>query len=207
MRLISKLTRRFLKPAETLDGYDHPELIDLVFRKAQIYSPTTSWPEISGAKTVLDFGGGCGQHFKEANSSLVRWAVVETPAMAERAKELSTDRLQFFTDIRSAADWLGDIDVMHSNGAIQYTPKPEEALSKLCALRAKKMLWYRVFLGEPDIEVQVSCLGDNGPGYLPVREKLVRYERTRIAESSFHDAHIGYRLAERGEDWFHYSLI
>lgn len=48
------------------------------------------------------------------------WAVVETPAMTARASELATDRLRFFTDIDGAAEWLGYVDVMHSNCALQY---------------------------------------------------------------------------------------
>ena len=64
--------------------------------------------------------------------------------MVEKAKELSTNRLQFFWDIRDAADWLGNVDLMHTDGAIQYTPDPAHALRKLCYLNAKKMLWRRV---------------------------------------------------------------
>src|SRR5690348_6103535 len=110
--------------SERLEGYEHPELIEVVFRKTQAYKPNGSWPEIAGARTVLDFGGGCGLHYKQASLSDAQWAVVETPAMVERARELETDRLRFFTEIEDAAKWLGDIDIMHSNGAIQYTSNP-----------------------------------------------------------------------------------
>jgi putative methyltransferase (TIGR04325 family) len=200
-RLIAKVARRLVRPSETIEGYEHPELVNVVFRKTLAYTPDKEWPEIAGVSSVLDFGGGCGRHYKDANSASVRWAVVETPAMVARAKELSTERLQFFATIKEAADWLGTVDVVHSNGAIQNTPNPGEFLRQLCALRAKKMLWYRVLLGEGR-EVQTSYLGDNGPGSIPVREKLVQYERTKIPETEFHAAHDGYSLSDRGPDWF-----
>ena len=49
----------------------------------------------------------------------IRWAVVGTPAMVQRAKELATDRLMFLVHIEQAAAWLGDVDRVHSNGTIQ----------------------------------------------------------------------------------------
>jgi hypothetical protein len=201
--LFSRIMRRFHRPAETLLGYEQPELVDVIYRKTLAYQPSEPWPEIATASAVLDFGGGCGLHYKRANCPNMHWAVVETPAMVERAKGLSTDQLRFFTDISEAAEWLGDIDVMHSNGALQYTPDPISTLNQLCALRARKMLWYRVLFGEGN-DVQSSLLGDNGPGpSLRVKEKNVRYERTKIPERNFLDAHSEYEIAERGPDWFH----
>lgn len=205
-QLVARVARRLFPPSETINGYEHPEIAEVFFQKTLAYQPQEPWPEIIGASTVLDFGGGCGHHYKQAQSPDVRWAVVETPAMVTRAKELSTDRLQFFTDISEAQKWLGDVDAMHSNGALQYTPEPEKTLQKLCNLRAKKMLWHRVLLGTPERETQSSLLGDNGPGSLRVKEKTVIYERTKIPERAFLDAHAGYAIAARGSDWFCFSL-
>ena len=126
--------------------------------------------------------------------------------MVERAKELATDQLQFFMSISDAADWLGSVEVMHSNGALQYTPEPERTLRQLCALNAGKMLWQRVVLSANSTErdIQSSLLGENGPGSIRVREKTVRYTRTKIPENVFLDAHASYTLAERGADWFRF---
>jgi len=123
-RLMSAVSRRLFAPSDVLDGYNHPELVDIIFKKTVAYRPQDEWPEVRGLSSVLDFGGGCGLHYKQANSPTVRWAVVETPEMTERARELATDRLRFFTSIGAAADWLGSIDLMHSDGALQYTPNP-----------------------------------------------------------------------------------
>jgi hypothetical protein len=204
-RLVARLKRRLMPPSEIVDGYEHPELVDVVFRKTMAYDPQGDWPEMAGVSTVLDFGGGCGRHYKEARSSNVHWAVVESQAMVERAKEIATDKLQFFTDISAAKNWLGEVDVMHSNGALQYAPDPQQAVRQLCELNAKKMLWQRVFLSPDEVtrrEVQSSFLGDNGPGFMNVKEKTMRYEHTRIPERAFLEAHAGYKLVDRGPDWF-----
>ncbi len=190
---------------ETLKGYEHPELVEVIFRKTLAYEPKANWSEMDGVSTVLDFGGGCGLHYKEANSKTVRWAVVETPAMVARAKDLATDRLQFFTDIDGAARWLGPIDVMHSDGALQYADDPASTLKQLCALGAQRMLWKRVALseGEPKQELQSSRLADNGPGRLRgASTKSVKYIRTAIPISTFLAAHDGYDLIEHHEVYF-----
>ena len=207
--ILATIARRLRPPAEVLEGYEQPELVDVVFRKTLAYIPDRDWPEIAGASSVLDFGGGCGIHYKLARLPGVRWAVVDTATMAARASEIATDKLRFFSDISAAADWLGDIDVMHSNSALQYTPDPERTLHELCGVRARRMLWYRTVLSEHATvsEVQSSFLGDNGPGRIALaKEKTVRYVRTKIAERDFLDAHAGYHLVARGEDWFQFAL-
>jgi hypothetical protein len=205
------LIAAFLRKRETLDGYENAELIDVILRKTKAYDPSGLWPEMAGVSSVLDFGGGCGLHYKLARnqSPNIRWAIVETPAMTERAKELSTESLKFFTSISDAAHWLGSIDMMYSNGALQYTTDPEQTLRQLCSVGAKTMLWQRIALSSEEIqrEEQLSRLGDNGPGKLArVDAKTVRYTRTKIPEQTFLATHENYMLSERGPDWFRFSL-
>lgn len=211
MNFLSKVARRLRSfgPVETLDGYEHPELIEMIFRKTVAYTPIDfSWPEIAGAKTVLDFGGGCGLHYRQANSETVKWAVVETPAMVARAAALATERLRFFTSVRDAAAWLGDVDVMHSEGALQFAENPTRTLVELCAVGADTMLWNRMNPSRfgTGSEIQTSWLVDNGPGQIRgVKDKLVTYKVTRIPERDFLAAHSGYRLVERGPQSFRFQ--
>jgi putative methyltransferase (TIGR04325 family) len=193
-----------LLPSETLHGYENPELVETIFRKTIAYRPTKPWPEMESAGTVLDFGGGCGIHYKQANHQTVRWAVVETPAMVNRAKILETYHLKFFTDIDAATAWLGHIDAVHSNGAIQYTPEPLATVRKLASIGARRMLWFRLFLGE-GTETQISRLQDNGPGHIEIARKKVAYDFTRVSRSDFLAAHEGYRVVAGGVDWFKFS--
>lgn len=86
----------------------------------------------------------------------------------------------FFSDIHEAADWLGDVELMHSNGAIQYVADAIETVRTLCTTRPATMVWHRVPISDAEIEpeVQTSFLSDNGPGALPTaKDKLVKYEK------------------------------
>ena len=205
-RVANGLRLRF-RPKGTLLEYESPELVEVVFQKTKLFQPTDPWTELNEARTVLDFGGGCGIHYKEAQYKeaqleRVRWAVVETLAMVARASELETGNLKFFAKIADAAAWLGDIDVIYSNGALQYTPDPATTLKELCDLGAKALLWKRVvFSDRVETEQQISWLSQNGPGtILGVPSKAVRHYLTPIPESTFLAFHRGYRLEFRSED-------
>ncbi|WP_271593791.1 methyltransferase, TIGR04325 family [Bradyrhizobium sp. CCBAU 65884] len=205
MSLIERLRRRLAPPRGAIEGYESEELVDTIYRKTVAYQGQANWPLVEGLETVLDFGGGAGVHYKTARrqSPDIRWAVVETPAMVQRAKELATDRLKFFERIDEAAEWLRNVDLVHSNGAIQYVPDAFGTIQALCAVRAAKLVWHRVPISDGDArrEVQTSYLSDNGPGKVySSAEKLVRYERTWFSERAFIEAHNGYRIAERSPD-------
>ncbi|MBR1329869.1 methyltransferase domain-containing protein [Bradyrhizobium ottawaense] len=202
MSFTQRLRRRLFPPRDAIEGYENEELVDTIYRKTAAYQGQANWPLVADLTTVLDFGGGAGVHYKTARqqSPDIRWAVVETPAMVRRAKELATDSLRFFQRIEEAADWLGNVDLIHSNGAIQYVPNPVRTIRSLCAVAPAKLVWHRVPIseGEGRREVQTSYLSDNGPGQAPsLAEKLVRYERTWIPEQAFIRAHEGYRNAAR----------
>lgn len=205
MSLIQKLRRRLFPPREAIEGYENEELVETIYRKTVAFQPEGNWPLVENAGAVLDFGGGAGIHYKLARqqSPDIRWAVVETPAMVRRASKLATNRLMFFSDIEKAADWLGNIDLMHSNGAIQYVADALGTVKALCTARPAKMVWYRVPISEgaSRAEIQTSFLSHNGPGELTTgAEKLVKYARHWIPEKPFVAAHEGYRLSESGPD-------
>lgn len=207
-QLIASAIRRFTALSGTLDGFQHADLIETVFQKTKNYQPKGDWHEVMGVASVLDFGGGCGVHYKQARSPTVRWAVVETPAMVERASELATDHLRFFTSVEAASDWLGKVDLMHSCSALNYTEDPELMLQKLCNLSAKQMRWSRIRLSTQTIEstMQLSLLGENGPGENHhLNGKAVRYKETRLPEPMFLNAHRDYRLIDRGPNWFYFQ--
>jgi putative methyltransferase (TIGR04325 family) len=204
MSFVQRVKRKLFRPRETIEGYENPELVETIFLKTVSYSPDEAWPLVSNVTTALDFGGGAGLHYKLAcrQTPHIRWAVVETPAMVRRANELATDHLMFFERIEQAADWLGTVDLVHSNGAIQYVSDAIGTVKALCAVRPAALVWRRVPISETTRrEVQISYLSDNGPGRsLASKEKLVRYERNWISEHAFVQAHEGYRVAEQSPD-------
>lgn len=193
-----------LLPATTIEGYEHPELVSEIFAKTAAAEPTGEWPEIRGVETVLDFGGACGIHYKLARREVpaIRWAVVETPAMVRQASQLATDNLRFFDTISAAAAWLGAVDLVHSSGALQYTPAPLDVVHELAGIGAARINWKRLFLSEEPIsERQRSMLIENGPSFR-FSTKAVVYERKSLSRLEFESAHRGYRVEASGPDWF-----
>jgi putative methyltransferase (TIGR04325 family) len=216
--------------SEPLVGYEAPELVDVVFRKTVALDRDALWglPESSAtdltglgvlfaARTtrrhplrVLDFGGACGLHYRVVRTMFpdlsLKWAVVETPAMAKRAQELATDELGFFASIDAAATHLGGVDLVHSAGTIQYLEDPLRGARQLCSLGAAVLLWTRMTTaltqGDGDRSMQSSRLVANGPGPAPhgTRDRDVEYQVTRVAERDFMALHSAYDLAWRFGD-------
>ncbi|MBR1086446.1 hypothetical protein JQ621_03050 [Bradyrhizobium manausense] len=204
MGFLQRLRRRLFPPQEVIEGYQNEQLIETIYQKTVAFQPAGDWPLVANLTAVLDFGGGAGIHYKLARqqSPAIRWAVVETPAMVRRASDLATNQLMFFDDIQKAANWLGSIDLMHSNGAIQYVDDAIETVKTLCAVRPAKMVWYRVPIGEvARAEIQTSLLSNNGPGQLATgTDKRVKFKRHWIPGEAFVAAHQGYLLSESAAD-------
>jgi putative methyltransferase (TIGR04325 family) len=122
--------------------------------------------------TVIDFGGGCGFHYFRLAPAMrvpLRWAIVETTTMADRAVRVAQGRFEVFTEIAAAARSLDRIDVVHASGAVQYVPDPLTTLKTLVALRARYFLLARFpcWAGQEAVSVQTAFLAENGIGPLP----------------------------------------
>lgn len=178
-------------------GYEEADLLDVVAAKTRIFrdeaaSPMTALSESDGHSllalttcalatdapilNVLDFGGACGAHYYRLRHLVpqrqLRWAIVETPGMADRANQLATgdSALSAFADVTAAARALGTVDLVHASGTLQCTPDPYASLAALLDVRAPVLLITRgaVTEGERDIVViHQSSLASNGPGPLP----------------------------------------
>jgi putative methyltransferase (TIGR04325 family) len=122
---------------------------------------------------VLDFGGAAGFQYFDMRLKYpeiaTRWAVVETPSMAAAADLLASDSLQFFTEIAAAAHWLGDVDLVHANGVLQYLGDAATALEQLTRLGALGLIFPRAMCrpAGPVVAIQSSRLIDHGPGVAP----------------------------------------
>jgi putative methyltransferase (TIGR04325 family) len=134
---------------------------------------------------VLDFGGGCGFHyFRVALATQVplRWTLVETPTMAERAARLANGRFDVFTDIAEAAESLGRVDLVHASSAIQYLPNPLATLKALADLRARffALLRFPVWDSQQIVGLQQSRLSENGIGPMPphISDRQIAYPVT-----------------------------
>ena len=134
---------------------------------------------------VLDFGGGCGFHYFRVAAALrsqLRWAIVETRTMAERAEKVAQGRFEIFTDIAPVAAALGRIHLVHASGAIQYVPDPLTTLKALATLQARYFMLARfpVWSRNQLVGVQTSPLAANGIGPMPptIPDRQVRYPIT-----------------------------
>jgi putative methyltransferase (TIGR04325 family) len=183
-------------------GYNDADIADVVAHKTappvdhRMYAPEQAINSILAVGiaaaevtdrplTVLDFGGGCGFHYFRVVPSIrtpLRWAVVETATMAERAAQLAEGRFQVFTDIAAAAEALGRIDLVHASSSIQYVPEPLETLKTLAALQAKYfgLLRFPAWGRPPLVGLQTSPLSENGIGPMPpnIANRLVTYPVT-----------------------------
>jgi putative methyltransferase (TIGR04325 family) len=139
---------------------------------------------------VLDFGGACGAHFFVVKAALghilnLRWHVVETPAMCDKARALQTDELQFFEHQEHAVAAMDGVDLVYCSGALQYAPDPPAALAELTSHKAQYFLLTRTPVATHNktvITIQETPLGDNGPGPLPdgFDDIVIRYPMTLV---------------------------
>jgi putative methyltransferase (TIGR04325 family) len=222
---LQALTSRFSRP---ITDYEAGALTDLVYQKTVAFNRTTELDLGMGSERlllavgialtecergepcrVLDFGGACGVHHKLAtllfSDAQFRWAVVETSSMVRRAQSLETESLRFFESIGAARTWLGSVDLVNSNSALQYVEDPLQTIGELLELAPKIVLWERLMLssGATHIEQQRTMLFDHGPGAVPkgFRNRPVLNKITKLSRYDFLSAHEAwYRLRCKAEE-------
>ena len=205
------------------DGYETAEIADLVARKTELLRgyridevipgevllPTLFAVACSGDR-VLDFGGGFGFHYLTASQAFFsarsfRWAVVEHPHTLARSEPFETEQLRFFESAEAAAQWLGSVDLLHSNGTLQYLSEPEAMMRRLLHLNPSRILWARMLLGDERSEgPQTAALSAHGPGPAPAGliDREIIHRTVRMERSSFMQAHGGLRLVWQSADTF-----
>lgn len=186
------------------DGYNDADIAEVIAHKAvQPLNPQAILPEqavnslvavgMAAAEVaarplaVLDFGGGCGFHYfhvATATQAALRWAIVETPAMAARAARVARGRFEAYAALGEAVRSLGAVHLLHASSTLQYVPDPLATLSELAALQAPHFLlarfplWHRPMV----VGVQTSPLSANGIGPMPpgIADRPIRYPVTFV---------------------------
>jgi putative methyltransferase (TIGR04325 family) len=131
---------------------------------------------IGDSLTVVDFGGACGAHYFTTRAFLpadvsLRWCVVETSAMAGRARELENGELSFVDGVVDASGRVGRPDLVFSSGALQYVDEPYSVLEQLLGLGSASVMFARLAMSSEPLDlvtVQRSLLSAHGPGLMPV---------------------------------------
>lgn len=191
--------------------YQDTDLVDVVFEKTVRYIKAlphdnfVSQNELNSlffltqlfskdAITVIDIGGACGAHYFFLRKMLpdtvrLKYCVVETPKMAKKASQLTTDELSFHTDIKEAVQG-GKVDVAIASGVIQYTPDPYGFLKSILDVRPGCISIHRTPFFEDDqkaVYIQKSRLAHNGIGPLPdgFSDRDVEYPETTMSLNKF----------------------
>jgi putative methyltransferase (TIGR04325 family) len=141
------------------DGYEAPDIAEVVLRKTEIYRDLVTRreiPKIDSHQTlqnlfvlsfvqpdralhVLELGGACGANFFELAHLLpgriASWRIVETPGMATRAREaLHHPALSFFDNVTEAVAEMESRDLLIAQGVLQYLPAPLKKFEEYLAL-------------------------------------------------------------------------
>jgi len=150
----------------------------------------------ANALNVIDFGGSAGfNYFASAaafRSVLFHWAVVETPAMAERAGlDIAGPYLTFHTALHEAAVAIAEPHLVFSCGASQYHPQPLTALGELIQLNAPAIVLFRTALNDSSNTVwaiQEAMLSQHLHSPIPeTQDILIRYPVTFVPRSAVRD--------------------
>jgi putative methyltransferase (TIGR04325 family) len=220
---VSSITEVFPSFAAALGacgpGYNDNDIADVIAYKTSLaFDPRQVAPEqainsiialgICAAEIaerplrVLDFGGGCGFHYFRVSEAIripLRWALVETPTMAERAAKIANGRFEVFSTIEEASKALGEIDIIHASSAIQYVPDPLGTLKSLAALRARffALVRFPVWNTPQLVGLQKSRLSGNGIGPMPphIADREVLYPVTFVHCDDIMRALSGYDIA------------
>ena len=188
-------------------GYQNSELVELIITKTLNYASeieknvdcniselshligisAVSKPTVN----VIDFGGAAGCHYFSARKALpknvtLNWCVVETDLMVHECnKNINIPNLNFFKTIADAKFHLGNVDLVISNSALQYTPQPIDTLKILLGTETENIFIVRTPFhsgDKPLFYVQSSLLGGNGPGknpeYFKNIDKMTEYPLT-----------------------------
>ncbi len=100
---------------------------------------------LSGARSVVDLGGGSGWTFELVSHSntmaIQKYVIVEqqTSVDAFAARFTGDDRVQFFASETVFDDRLDSVDVLYSNSALQYFPD-NRFLTKLIVMCTPKWI-------------------------------------------------------------------
>lgn len=162
----------------TEHGYENADIVNVVVEKTKTFrdnfalntasvhlNATSAYSLCSLLATsgqneinVLDFGRAAGAHYFLTRAVLsstckLNWIVVETPAMAEKARHiLSNDELSFSSDLIEAASSLKQIDLLHTSGTLQCVDNPYDYLRKLISTSANHILFNRLGLTKKGVK-------------------------------------------------------
>lgn len=144
---------------------------------------------------LIDLGGACGSHYFEVRKLLppdvsLTWAVVETPKMVSKAKELTNNELHFYDKLSEATRQIGKIDLFHTSGTLQCVANPLGYVKEIIGSGARYLLFNRmgfILTNEPITILHESYVFEHGIGQLPDNRngKIIRFPYTYLSKKQF----------------------
>jgi len=122
--------------------------------------------------------------------------VVELPILTERARHRSSGELRFFTNPSDAAQWLGNVDLLHSVGALPCVTDGIATTRMLLNFSPRTVLWAKIFLGPwTSFHQHVVPLSSHGPGPIDgVDDHDVVHTFATWKRTKFLAAHCAYHM-------------
>ena len=222
LRHRSDAVRQYHSFSEALaesDTYEAADIIELVLRKTEIYRDqlaagnvgtitnyqtlqslfVLSYVRPDQPLNILEVGGACGASYFEMAHLLphriASWRIVETPAMAARArKAFQLPALSFFDNLAEAIESMKSRDLLIAQGVLQYMAQPLDKFDELLALSFGYVYVSRTvtFANNSDDQASIvfnarSNLSEHGPGPMPAgfTDRPIRTTCTLVGDESF----------------------
>lgn len=166
-----------------------------------------------GQLRVADFGGACGIHyfqFKKFAKTFdlplkqLRWHVIETEGMVQKASHFGNEELHFATNLEALPTTP---DVIFSSSTLQYLPNPFDQLKKFVEMAPELIYLARTCLSHLDhnlVTIQTTNLTQNGAGPVPAgfTDRLLSWPHTTISQALLEKLFArNYRLVARFDDF------
>lgn len=234
-QILSRLLKimLFWREKNIIYGYENEKLLKILESKSISYRSRIEIGELdlgslrtisavglaaSGKKklTVVDFGGGFGQHYLAAKFCFTEiefsWKIIETANVVKKSKMLNSDsRLEFHEQIEQVDPKCLPLDLIFSNSALQYTQNPIQTMLSLINLNPRVISLTRIPLTNGDVDIsynQVSRISSNGPaestasqeyGLISYPNQIVTLEKfKRVLESRYR---VVFHIDEGFWDW------
>ena len=201
------------------DTYEAADIVELVARKTEIYREqladgrvrtisnyqtlqnlfVLSYARPDQSLNVLELGGACGASYFELAHLLphriASWRIVETAAMAARARQaFQHPSLNFFDNLPEAIEKMESRDLLIAQGVLQYLPQPLDKFEELLALGFDYVYVSRTptvtnnsASEAPVVFNSKSRLSEHGPGLMPAgfTDRPITTTCTLFADGSF----------------------
>ena len=194
----------FIEALSKSRSYNDVELAEYVYRKTKHYAKKLKKQKLLNPSydflmlicivlatrrrkvNIVDFGGGAGKHYYEANSFFsdydisFSWNIIETETMCSICKNIESEELKYFKNLDSFISHnKNKVDIVFSDSVLPFLRDPYDTLEDILTLNPDYLLLSRIHTS-PKAEilaVQTSRFDVNGPNVsdFPKDDRIASY--------------------------------